>query len=425
MNKIKTRLNYILCLIFVVLYALLKTDIILYSFFVISIVNEFIYIAKKDYLSIISNILLLLPLIGILNIAKIPLLNIYIAIFSIFYLLTNKINNKVAFMYSMFIIFDFLKFAVFNSNITSVISYINTIILYLAILACIITKINLNNLVVIKKISYSFVNGTFLSILFGFITRLISNGLVFAIVNNNILTRNSGASGDPNYFGLYICISISIIIVNNILKNKLKAKDLIAILLYGVMGLTSSSRMYIVILGLLIITTIAIYLKKIFSKNIIKALIIILIMIIIFLIIYPYIDNNIEYIFKRLEDRDVTNGRSTLIKEYSEYINNDIVKTIFGIGIPQYNIRAGLGHYAHNYYIEIYVTQGLIGISFIIITLIINLRKNNINFKIEKILPIMIFLIGGLGINYIEVESFYILLALLISNLECKEEINE
>lgn len=397
------------------LYAITQQTIILYTYIATLFFIEIYYLAKKKYVDVILQSIMMIPLIGILSINGIPFSNLYISILTIYLLLFSKkvnINKNVFFVYILVVLSDILKFIIFNYNISNIIDILSMPVLYLSMLAGIlIYKIGQNENKV-EEFSYSFVKGTLLSVVYGIITRFLKGGFIYAFVNTNIITRNSGGSGDPNYYGLYICISVAILIVFKIIKDK-KNLPLLAVFLMFT-GLSSSSRMYYAIMFFLLFIIAVILIKRLMSKYFIKTLLVIGLLLIISFVFKNYIISNFNYLRERLEEVDITNGRSDLIVEYTEKISSNILSAILGVGIPKYNIRCNIGHYAHNLYVELYVTQGMIGSMFIAILFILyafkNVRQNNIIYLI----PFLTFCIGGFGVNYIEVDSFYLLLAILI-----------
>lgn len=410
------KLSFSLTFLFVIVLSILKNDIITLIYFFALFCIEIYCLLKKDYKTIILQVFLMIPLLGITKIKVLPLSNIYFSVFGLFVLFFDKKiahSKKLLLYYFAFVFFDLIKYLLFFDNITGIINILTVPAFYLAIYSSIVIFVFIAKEKKYDEYCNFFIYGTMLSIMYGFITRLLSGGLLFAIVNDSILTRNSGASGDPNYYGLYIGLSIAFLIFENA-KNGLKLRNYIIIFVMMFLGLTSSSRMYYAICALLIVSMIIQLLKKIISKDFIKTLFIVLIGLGVVILLKDYFITNIEYLISRLlTESDITNGRGGLIHEYITYITGNIWRTLIGIGIPQYHARAGIAHYAHNFYIEIFVTQGILGIVILILSIVIFIFKIK-KFKLYNILPFLIFLIGGIGVNYIEIDSFYSLMFLLL-----------
>ena len=420
-------INYFVMFIFILLYSVIKSSYVVYMVFGIIFILEIFYLMRKKYENIISQMIIMIPLMGITSVKSIPLANIYSAIFAIYILcFENKYgHSKRLYIYLLFILLDVLKYLIYFNNINGVLNILSVPVFYLSIYAGVIVFEYIQN----NKNKYTFfldcfIYGTILSILYGFIVRLLSGGLRFAFINSNVLTRNAGASGDPNYLGLYIGISIAILFIQNI-KEKNKISNYLIILILMFMGLTTSSRMYYIIIAYLIVIMLGVLLIKVVDKHGLKIFLIIGIIGILTFAFRNVISSNFDYLKYRINNEtDISNGRFDLGKEYNNYINSSIMRQCIGIGIPQYNIRSGIGAYAHNLYVELYVTQGITG-TFIILMCVCRMFFYNKK-GILQLLPCSIVLIGGLGVNFLEVDCFYVLFAILLANLmNWRDKMNE
>lgn len=418
--------SFTLTFLFVIILSVFKSDVVTLMYFFTLFCIEIYCLLKKDYKTIILQIFLLIPLLGITKIQVLPLSNIYFSIFGLYVLFFDKKiahSKKILLCYFSFVFFDLFKYLFFFENITGIVNILTVPAFYLALYSSIVIFKYIAKEKKYDEYCNFFIYGTVLSILYGFITRFLSGGLIFAVVNNSILTRNSGASGDPNYFGLYIGLSIAFLIFENA-KNGLRLKNYFLIFVMMFFGLSSSSRMYYIICTLLIILMVMQLLKKLFSKDFTKTIFIIIIGIVVVILLKDYFITNIEYLISRiLTEGDITNGRGGLIQEYFAYTTGDFLRTLIGIGIPQYHTRAGIAHYAHNFYVEIFVTQGILGVVILIFGIIFfMLRVKKI--RLYNILPFIIFLIGGIGVNYIEIDSFYSLMFLVLLFIK-RSDLNE
>lgn len=410
--------NFIIELLFVTLYAIFKKKEIIYAFFIIIYFIEIILSYKEKKEKIIEQILLLVPIMGITTINHIPLLNIYISLFLVYTVLFSKkimIMKKELFIVVFFIVFDIIKYLLNINNISiNTLDVFNIIVFYMCVCSIyVVYIIYVQQKEIINRLAISFIKGTIVTIAYGFITRLISGGLIFALVNKNIMTRNFGASGDPNYYGLYIAISVAIIFTIFIIKKKDLLKNYILAIVMLFMGLSSSSRMYYILFAIIVVALGISLFNILFSKRYYIGIGLIVIGIVLVFFGKEYIMSNLNFVLERnTYSSDLSNGRTELIQSYMRYFNDSIGRNLFGIGIPKYNARSGISTYAHNFYIEILVTQGFIGTVMIITIICVYLKKIKIKFRYA--LPLIIVSIGGLAINIIEVESFYILLSILI-----------
>lgn len=424
--KTSMNFNLILSVVYVILFSFFHNDYLSYIYFFIIFALEIIALTKKQYKNVIMQILLLIPLQGITVVNNVPMANIYMSFFAIYILLFEKNyahSRNTLLAYLGFITLDLIKIFIFSDGMNGLIGLLDAFVLYMSIYSGIATY------EYIKKdrdrVCYvnSFINGTTLSILYGFVVRLLSDGIMFALMNNSILTRNPGASGDPNYFGLYIGISIALLLLRMIMKGP-KVVECVLILVFGLMGMSSSSRMYYAILIFLGIVIVICFTKWLFSKGFVKALLVMIISVLLGFSMRGVLSSNFDYVLTRIaNENDITNGRSTLIEQYGGFMNNgDPIKTLIGIGIPEYNIRAGISHYAHNLYVELYVTQGILGIGLIMLIIIFMLFKGMGEFAILGFVPFLVFLIGGFGVSYVEVDSFYALIALILTFIRRSNE---
>lgn len=409
---LETKISFL----YVLLYAYSKNEYLFYIFFAFIFILEIKNLISKKYDKIIKQMILMIPLLGITTKNGIPIMNIYSAIFALYILFFEKKighTKKYLKFFIPFILFDLFKYLLFFNNISNILMFLSTFVFYLSIYSAVCSyEIILKDE---SKIDYynAFVIGTFFSVIYGMINRFMVGGMALMFINQNIMTRNPGASGDPNYYGLYIAFSVCMVLNS---KSTLKIKDYSIVLFLLFMGLTSSSRMYYVLVIVIMIFTLIKIIKNLFSRNIWKTLLIILTIIIGLFFIRNYIYENVRYLLNRLNDSDISNGRIELIQEYSSYLRSNIFQMFLGIGIPQYNTRIGATIYAHNLYIELYVTQGIIGI-IIFFIILFKVIKSMKKFEIYRLLLLIIFLISGLAINYLEVECFYMLIVLMIINI--------
>ena len=416
----RNKLNIFLTFMYTLLYIFVKSEIITLLFFIIIFLLEIIDLLRGRYNKVFFQSILLIPLIGILTFKNIPLFNIYNIIFIIYVFFIKKIVKikKITLLFFVtFIIADFIRIIILgNSNSFTYI--ISAPILYMSIFYGIIIYNDIKNYCDLKQYSIAFIVGTLISIFYGFIGRLIAGGIKFAIINNYIFTRNTGAAGDPNYFALYICIMISMLLVFIFHEKKYILLRMVIIVTSIFLGLTSSSRMYYILISILFFIISIVFIKGIFSKNTFKWLIILFIAIIFIYMSRNIILSNIDYLLNRLGDKDVSNGRFGLVESYIAFMKKNIFIELFGVGIPSYNARCNIIGYAHNLYIELFVCNGIIGTLTILLSFIIFvIKKFNIK-KLYFMIPIIIMLVSGLALNFIEVDCFYLLFGIILSYIK-------
>lgn len=154
--------------------------------------------------------LILVPNIGVTFIPGLPapILNILI-LFAIFriVLLKNKFKikiNKILLLISMMvIIYEWGHAFLYNSyNILTLMGWTLTQIYILFIISS--NNDESNHLLSIKY----FVSGVMISSIVGLITNILETGQIIDLNQSNVIDRFSGGAGDPNYYSLYILISL-------------------------------------------------------------------------------------------------------------------------------------------------------------------------------------------------------------------------
>lgn len=411
--------RYHLLIIFLSIYSIFAKSLGLASLNIVFIIIFSIYILfiEKSLTMFYSMILFLIPNINLFLYNGIPLINILIAISLIYLFWTNKIyleRKELSFLKIIicFIIYDFIHF-IFND-------YYNIMeisILYLCIISAFFFFIYLKrNKYILEKCISFFLAGTVVSLTSGLLYMVI-NGILSSDIS--IVNRNIGNAGDPNYLGLYILLSISFLI-NKIKKQGMTLKSTLIIVFLAIGGFSTSSRTYLIILLIEILVFIFIILKLVINNNKIKNLILIAVGIIIVINLLSIFRNNIDFIFQRFTNskdiNELTNGRSGLNMYYLNVLYKNPFRLCFGFGISKYPINMNIYEYAHNGYIEILVSEGVLGAILILAILIYyGMKKNNSIFTIRG-LPLLVFCGIAIGINIVEVESFYYIIALLLSN---------
>ena len=165
---LKTNKRFIILLIISSLFAIFKNNTLLYLYFILIFIDEINKLINKNYLGVIQQIIMMTPLMGITVVNKVPLGNLYIAIFSIYILLFEHKyahSKNTIFIFLLFIISDLTKYLLYNNNIKEIINIINIPIFYLSIYAGIIIYEIIIEKKYQDKLSNSFIKGVLLSII--------------------------------------------------------------------------------------------------------------------------------------------------------------------------------------------------------------------------------------------------------------------
>lgn len=374
--------------------------------------------------------LILMPNMGVIFAPglPIPLINILAMVSLIVFGIREKrlVINK-HFMLISFVLIMYEWIHVILYDIGSFLSLITwtTIIVYIAIF--ISNKKDIyNHKLAIKY----FVSGTIISSIYGIYNRVMTVGINF--ISRNVNDRFNGAAGDANYYSMYILVAVFSLLVLVNKENSFIKKVMYAITFTFLtfMGFMSLSRMYSIILILLM----GIY----FLANIVSIqkykkqrqfiLILIITFMFIFIIAKEPIMNNIGIIVSRFESNlnnttMLFSNRDIILEKYISYWKENPISTILGVGIQKYNIRVGTS-YAHNIIVELIASLGILGtILFIAYLIYIHIKEKHSNIYIKDRLinwiPLFAIAISFLSINSIEVEAFYILYIYTIKNIYC------
>lgn len=299
-----------------------------------------------------------------------------------------------------------------------------------------------------SKAKLYFLGSVIISTIYGVYYR-IHSGKGFSVDSFNIndSARFGGGFYDPNYFALVSLIIFAFIIgyfsernkendYFEILPNWFYSIILIVLLFFCIAGL---SKMFVLVLLLLIVFVIPIFFN--FSKSSIRLILSIIFISIIVIMIIKISNYDFLAIFNKIIERfksastfnELTTGRSDLISYTLEFLGENPLYLILGVGIQSYGMRMGEG-YLHSYPIEILATCGMIG-SIIYVSFFVSLYKyakkyfKSINsaysFKYVELIPLIIFGICSIALNVVEVEIFYQLILMLILNATYKKNINK
>ena len=409
----KIRLCFFILFLYVVFARTLNLEGI--NIFVLAIFTSYILFLKKNIDLFYSFVIFLIPNLNLFLFNGIPLINILIGISMIYLLVSKKVylNNKER-RFLTFIIF-FIVYDIIHFLFNDYFSFFENIIVYLSILSSFFFYVYQRKSGQLEQYLDSFVYGTLASLISGMLI-LISTGKFADGIN--ITNRNLGNAGDPNYLGLYILIAITFLI-NQIRSDKLTFKKLIFIIFLAIGGFSTSSRTFMIILIVELLPFLYTVLRDLIVKFRLRKIFFICVGIVILIFFVSIFYDNISFIFERFNTAsnldELTNGRSDIALTYLNKIGTSGMHLLFGFGISKYPVNMKIYEYAHNAYVEIIATTGILGVLMIIFLSIYFFCTHKVKILSVKFFPILIFLIIAFGINIVEVECFYFLFALLIN----------
>lgn len=217
---------------------------------------------------------------------------------------------------------------------------------------------------------------------YGCITSFICGVLILRsteVFNDSVL-RIEGVAGDPNGFALILLIVALGLL--NIYRIKGTRDSIIKATILIILGFTTLSRTYILIIVIILIFYSAYSLVNL-KKRYLKLIGFLFLFTVIFSLIFSDSIKEIsEGVLSRIEKTDITNGRFDLFKFYlCEYYNSGIYNVLFGAGLLNYMNYYGATLGSHNTFIEVLISWGIVGT----ILLIVNLRIIYISEKVKNI----------------------------------------
>ncbi len=314
-------------------------------------------------------------------------------------LIYNIIKNKYNIYDKETIIFIFFAFITAISLITNTISKATLIIdmnvtillMFSTIIRNSYSKDEIRKL--LEKIFLVIIFATINSILYG----LIHNGFMYEERDQKITIRFTGTY-EPNYTAVYLNIAIvSIIYLWNKFKPKISAL-ILAIFIIALIFTKSTTGLicFIIILMLLALKNLT-YIKQkakeiLKGKNkkvIISIFIIALLILMIIEMHYRIFTDKLLIVFNKIRSGDLnaaTSGRLLIAQSFIEDMEKEgIVNKIFGNGPQSLKVYSNYFHefkYAHNIYVDLIYSFGIIG-SIIVITYIFIKTKKSVFLGME------------------------------------------
>ncbi|ANQ15912.1 O-antigen ligase family protein [Vibrio natriegens] len=296
-----------------------------------------------------------------------------------------------------------------------------SILFSFSILVMIDGNINLNFL----RLESAFVNGFLLSSIVGAYLFFYKGKVP---VNDNIIPRFSGLSGDPNNFGMYALIIIAFMLAK-FKYNRASTISLLTILLVLSFSVLTVSRSFFLVLFVIILLQLS---KGWFDlKKSIRNLTFVSVLFVSFYwLLNTEIMDNIILRFSYGNISELSGSRTDIFDAYfNVFYSLDIYFQLFGAGINGYLdfyneysdlysiVNPGDVVGPHNTIIEIFVSLGIIG-SIVYVLLLTFAMFNNVNIrsdsdKITLFLPVIIIFIYSLSLQNIAKYVFYFLLLLV------------
>ncbi|MGE7934948.1 O-antigen ligase family protein [Viridibacillus arvi] len=357
---------------------------------------------------------------------SVPIINVLmgIALFKVFILNFKKpINKNYLSIILFFIAYEWIH--IFDYDIKSIILLFSwsIAILYVSLYFFYSMKSYNHKIVIIYTIT-----GVFISICYGSLDFFESYG---TLMSNNATIRFKGGAGDPNYFSMYVMISLFLLLylVNRETNKLLKFMYPLIFIFFVAFGVLSLSRMFLLVITLLLALLL---IKIIFRLKKNKKIMFFIMTVIGFLVVFSIFfisefTSILNLLLSRFTDfiddpSALTSNRNVLAEQYIQLLMSETKDMIFGIGIQEYHLRSGIQLEAHNIILEIFVVWGLVGFPVFIMFIATLLKYSNAyrkNLKKDFVswLPIICIGISYLSLNAMSNESFFLLLLFAIKNI--------
>lgn len=246
--------------------------------------------------------------------------------------------------------------------------------------------------------------------------------------------RFTGMLRDPNYYSLN-----AILLINSayLLEKRTKINRFFIIIPTLVMGFFSVSKMFLGLAFVSIALQELLVLKKINVKKIAVTSIVLLAFIMVSMK-YGLIDMFMTKFVYRFDTVSLTTGRNVLFSHYVNQLTNNPLYLIFGVGMLGYHkvlnsveiLGGQFGRYvAHNTYLDVICSWGLIGILVYSVLLIyINHSTNTYNHERHDrsfYIVVIVFAAGIFSLSYLGADVFALLVLFIFifkkaSVIDCK-----
>lgn len=242
--------------------------------------------------------------------------------------------------------------------------------------------------------------------------------MVSKVIDGN---RFYAYAGDPNYYSMYICVSLALFFT----FGTYKIYDIVFMLLTCAVGLLTASKTCLVVLAFIIVVGL---LLKIFTQR--KQGKFIVAMLAIFgtacIVARDFVASMVKNFISRLGITSsgasidkVTTGRFSIVTYYLELLMQNYVVLLFGCGMS-YNMFLGekKEYVAHNTYLDILLSWGLIGVVLMIIFFVVWLNKY---YRVHKrarslivYMPVFVLMVWFMTVSCLSATMFWWIVAVVI-----------
>lgn len=404
-NSVSTAFLYVAFFIAIIEVIVCEMEYTLYfSFFLIPNIR----ILDGTGINFLVNFLMVLPLVKYL-------------IKNRFVLLKPSVLGAIA-----FIVIEGLHI-IFVGNIQNIPSEICWLLAYI-----LCSSVLLDNKYMLNKIS----------VCLYFSMGIISSAVIYLLCNSwftsnlvaNVIDgyRFSAYADDPNFYSLYICLDLAVILS---IKNKRKMYYFLYLILTAIGFLTASKMCMLMMCFLFVVSAMMYYCSYRTRRKDISFINRIFLLLMCFLLAFKdifleFIDNLLKRAglidSSNISLSKVTTGRSTILTNYLTILTKNWIALFLGYGF-QYDKYLGEAthHGAHNTYMDMVLSWGLIGtiiLLFFIFYIFYSYRlKMKSSISSVNYLPIIILLINFFDLGCLSATMFWFVIAIALISLNNNE----
>lgn len=316
-----------------------------------------------------------------------------------------------------------LVFAVYEYSHSMMLGYIDglisTVSCFLGMYYCVTVSLDDDAKITTRESAVYIMAGVLSSALAYMMVHLeFTANIISEVVDGN---RFHAYAGDPNYYSLYICVALAMFFT----LNTYKLYDFVFMLLTVAVGLLTASKTCLVIMAFIMV--VGLLLKLLTQRRQGKF---VAAMVAIFGVACIAARNFIVSMVKNFIGRlgitssgmsldKITTGRFSIATYYFELLMQNYVVLLFGSGMS-YNIFLGAekNYEAHNTYLDVILSWGLIGVVMMIIFFVAWLNKYYRIHKRSKSLivymPIVVLMAWLMTLSCLSATSFWWVVTVVI-----------
>ena len=238
--------------------------------------------------------------------------------------------------------------------------------------------------------------------------------------------RFEAYASDPNAYATYLCLALSALII----KKKFKSIDLVFMIVLFAFGMLTTSKMCMILLAV----SMTYFILKMLSNynNYIKSFVILAL---IFILGYYFKDTLVQ-LLENVIDRaggtgdvsldSLTSNRYKIQMNYLNILFNDPMTLIFGKGFSYHkHLPAITSQQAHNTYLDIILSWGIVGTVVFLLTLYAWVKKykqkiHDVNFSFSSKLPVFILMLSFFSLSFFSAGMFFFVVSFCLIQLEPK-----